>query len=273
MRRDWRGFATSLVLTWVAVGAVVLGAPAVLTVPAGLLLVALPGFVWPRAFHRRSMAPVERWTLVAALDLGLLVAMAFVLNAVPGGLRATSWAVALASVITVGTVVGLVRGGLSATNIGDASPPGLGPAPRITARQLVAIGVGVAALVAAGVVSVASGHTSNDEHFTELSLAPCPPTGHPTSAVLLITNREWATTRYRVVYATGSKTARRAITLEVGASYRRLVPVSGGAASVALYRSSHAYRHVWIGDPQGSSHVGSRAFTPPSWGSALESRC
>jgi hypothetical protein len=69
----------------------------------------------------------------------------------------------------------------------------------------------------------------------------------------LVTNRESATTRYRLDYVTGTRVIEYKLSLHSGESFRQVQQVGEGVASAWLYRGSSktAYRHVWIGVPQG----------------------
>jgi hypothetical protein len=245
MRPDTRRLLLTLAVVWTAAAAVIGGMPVGVTAPLGLVLLALPGLVWLRALRPGGSSGLEAVTAVAAVDLALLVATAFVLDALPGGLRASSWAVALAVLSTGGLAVVWARD--DATRRSDRLPD------RPSARQALLLAGGAVALAVAGTISIVSAHTSVEEHFTQLSLVPRGAPGHSTSASLVITNHEGRTLRYRFAYTTGTRTTIHHVRLEAGDSFRRVEPVAAGAAAVTLYRGSSKapYRQVWIGDPQG----------------------
>jgi hypothetical protein len=238
----------TLSVAWVGAAAIIVGAPVGVTAPLGFLLCVLPGMVWLRAMCRHPLPALEGFAAVAAIALGLLVATGFLLNLLPGGLRPASWAISLAALTTVGEAVASARPNVRLIANGRPSRP--------TAPQALALVLGALGLVAAGTVSIVSAHSSAEERFTELSLVPRSPTRTSTSATLLVTNREEATVRYRLVYATGASTTTHAIELRSGGSYRRVEPVHAGAASATLYRGSSKapYRHVWLGEPDGRAH-------------------
>jgi hypothetical protein len=239
---------------------------------AGLLLVCTPGLVWAPTLLRSTAGALELWTSVVAIDLGILVAIAFLLNATPSGLQATSWSVALASITTVGLAVGGLRASRNSVHPDEVLSPRV-PHARPSLRQTLAIGIGAAALVGAALVSIVSDHSAKSEHFTEVSLVPCPPVRHPTSAVLLLTNREGVTVDYRIGYTTGGTSSRRAVTLQDGWSFRRRVSVLGGAASVTVYRGSHAFRHVWIGNADGTARPGFAPSASPDRDTTASPTC
>lgn len=250
MHRDRLLPVLSVVVAWAAASAIIVAAPVGVTAPLGLLLIALVGLVWVRAVHRGPLHGLEMFAAVTAVTLGLLVATALVLNLLPWGLRPTPWAIALALLVTVAAAIAVAR-----MNPQFAVPR---RPPRPTGRQAIAIALGISALVGAIAISVVSAGDSDKEHFTELSLVPQGTTRGATSAVLLITNREGATVRYRLRYRTGSSVSDDKLTLKPGDSYRHVEPVRRGAASARLYRGSStlSYRHVWIGNPAGRFPTG-----------------
>lgn len=245
MRRDRVACALSVGVAWAAAAVVAIPASPGVTAPVGLLLVALPGYAWLRAVHPRSVYGIEVFAGVTAIALGLLVVSAFALSAMPWGLQRASWAIALALLVTVGEGVVVTRA--------TATETVKWRLPHLMARQAIAIALGVAALAAACAVSEVSATSSNREHFTALSLVPRSEAGGATTAVLLVTNQEGVTVRYRLVFRSANRRIEYNLRLKPGRSFRRVELLRAGAGSARLYRNSSntLYRRVWIGDPSG----------------------
>jgi Protein of unknown function (DUF1616) len=92
--------------------ALVPGLPAVRTPFALVLLLALPGYSLTAAlFDEQSLDAWRRLLLTVALSLAASVMVGLVLNLMPFGLRAASWAVALLAVVCAACAVAARRGG------------------------------------------------------------------------------------------------------------------------------------------------------------------
>jgi len=239
---------------------VLAGGPTWATIPCGLAMaLVLPGYVWFRVFSGTRAGSVPQATpLRAAListmtSLGIVMVTGLVLNALPAGLTAHSWAIALAIIVAAGLVALAVRArtpgaartgdAAEAQSEADAAPDGSvtaagesalaaqgggdgaegdlaaarrrAPRPATVAKCLAAAGC----VVGAGVISLSTQHTENaSEHFTALSLNAFT-TPRPTATIV---NHQGRATSYTLtVTSNGRVAASQKITLASGGRFTK----------------------------------------------------
>lgn len=153
---------SGLVLAGLAIAVLLTGVDWVVAA-AGLILVLLV----PGVALQRALFPIARGSEAALLALGLglgsVIFLGFVLNLLPGGLSAATWAISLVALSSVALAVGVYR-----------RPKGAGwwticmPEPRA------ALALALAAAIAGGAFVIA--RVGEDEHvrpgFTQLWMVP-----------------------------------------------------------------------------------------------------
>jgi hypothetical protein len=216
-------------------------------------VLVLPGYVLSRAVLPGTGAPCSTlqrvcWTL--ALDVALLVGGALVLNALPTGLTATSWAVLLLVVLPVTGVVAHLR-----ERGPGRSRASLLPVARWHSRSrptlrglLIAGGTVVLAGAAIGLAAV-SATSQYYPGFSQLWLLPEQAGAAPGSAQLGVYSDEDTTSRFRVeVRPAGEPPQTWSFSLDPGDSWQQTVEVpTGDRTEALLYRGDDPapYRQVW----------------------------
>lgn len=216
-----------------------LWAAAVTTIEAifGVLLgLVLPGYALTASWPAGALGTWERAVLSLALSIAVDVAGGLVLNATPFGLQPASWATFLAGTTVVAAAVAFLirRGGWTSRPVWR----------QLRTGALRMLPFGLAALVATGAVAFAyvGAVEERTPGFTELWILPAATTADG-SVQLGIKNLEGATTRYRLVLATGDVVVREWPAIQLGPNEQWQVVVEVPArqataetVSAALYR-------------------------------------
>jgi hypothetical protein len=271
--------ATAAVVALYCIAAVS-GAPTVVMVPLGIMLLAAPGYLWGEILIGSRVSGLERVAVAAGLALVLPVVGGVVLRLGGFPLHQAAWVGLLACVTLVGDVVLLVRGmppgkdragqaesgpggtagkgpGQGAGRAGDPSAVWRSRARHIPARHVIAFGAAV--VIAAAGVGIARWGAAAQHYpgFTQLWLAP-PGGSHPGAQELAVSNHQGATMRYRLVLDRHGHTAASwDIILADGQTWRRAVAGAGGSRiKASLYRLpdlAHPYRQVYTARGRGAS--------------------
>jgi hypothetical protein len=251
--------AVTASLAALACGAAAGGAPAAVTIVAGIALVAAPGYLLGELLLGPGAAGLERVAVASGLALAVPVLGGLLLSGAGVPLHRAAWLGLLCGVTVLADLVLFLRrrgGGAAAFR----PRPGRWSLPRrrapfgwqprtwplpprhaaafAAAAVVAACGVGLAA--AAVALQPAPG-------FTGLSLSAR--NEHARTASLEVSNQQGAETRYRLVLLRDGKvSAAWSFTLSSGKTWRRAVPYTDRQAMVAdLYRLpdvTRPYRHV-----------------------------
>jgi uncharacterized membrane protein len=258
-----RLLAGTLVAAPVAAALTIAG-PAPVRIPAGLLLaLLLPGLAVTAAlFARRAdagygvtLSVLERLMIVAGTSLAVPAVGGLALHAARIRLDRISWAALAVAVTTVAAVVGLVR---SWRRDGPAAGAPVVPRPARPAlgKRVALLGVAVAVLAGAGLISVHSSQTRDDSRYTALWLSPVAQSRTARTVEIGVTNAERADVGYTVSVSGGTVQTRRfAFSLRAGSTWRsRLSVPADGSVAVNLYKDGlvPVYRSVFL-DRQHSS--------------------
>jgi len=224
---------------------------------AAPLILLLPGYgLASAAFARRARGLVQLLALTLGLSLAVLAIGSLLLNFVPGGLRAVTWAVFLVLVTVLACRAAALRRGRGYLSpllgLPWRRPRPLGTALVVAGAALAALGVALAfvAFKAPDVIG-----------YSELWIEPA---HGPRSAVLVgVGSEEQEVTAYRLAtgYAGSAPSSSGKFSLDPGESKVLRVPVReprGGPRKVVatLYRvdrPGRPYRRVsaWVGTERG----------------------
>jgi hypothetical protein len=227
-------------LAWAAVAG---GAPTAVTTAAGMALFAAPGYLLGQLLLSPGIAGLERVAVLSGLAFAVPVFGGLSLYAVGVPLHRAAWLGLLAGVTLAADLVLFLRrrgGRLAAVSW----PPGTWHLPP---RHAAAFGAAVV-VAACGVGLARIGVTMQPTPgFTELWLSARGE--HAPTANLGVSNRQGATTRYRLVLLRdGRVSAAWSFTLSNGRTWRRAVPYTDRYEIAAdLYRLpdlAQPYRHV-----------------------------
>ena len=208
----------------------------VLAVP---LVLVLPGYALLEAIGGEALGREQRVVLVPALSIALDVVVALLVNFLPSGLTARSWAIALAAVVLAACVGAALRG----AGTERAGAPGV----RVRWADVVALAVALAVIAGAAVLARTPLAAKRAQGYTILALAR----GPGSTVVVDVRSGELAPTRYRLVVTAG-KTVYRKETFELEPGSRRSVRVAVGSrtrpVAADLYRGKQArtYRRVHL---------------------------
>lgn len=225
----------------------------ILTLPLVLLL---PGYALVSAlFPTRSLGVAERLMFSLGLSLVVVVLGGFVLNWMPFGLRASSWAVLLAGITLAASAVALVRRrGQSMSATGWLRVGNVG----FTLRQGLLLGLAAAIVCGAVAVSIIGAERQSYAGFTQLWILPAGGIKPENAVRLGVSNMESTAMEYRLAVNVGGKVVKQwpAIDLEPNEQWEAtlVLPPAGSVARVEadLYRAdapTTIYRHVvlWLG--------------------------
>jgi uncharacterized membrane protein len=222
----------------IAVASVPVAVSAIFAVP---LVLVLPGYALLEALEARTIGGGQRAVLVPALSIALDIAVALLVNFVPSGLTARSWAVALVVVVAVASIVAAARG---TSGICLPRPVGLRP------RRFDVVALVVAATILAGTVILVRTPLAakQAQGYTILSLVR----GKGSSVVVDVKSGEQRKMRYRLVVGSEEHLLYRNRHLVLEPSSRTSVRISlrsrGKPVSATLYRGSQkvVYRRVYL---------------------------
>jgi len=226
---------------------VLAGAPEWMRIPFGLLTVlVLPGYVWQTVFRSHDRTPLRGLLMTVMASVGIAIVTGLLLNAVPGGLTARSWAVALTIIVELGVAADW------ATRRQKAPPDT--PAVRTVLRPATALKILAAAgcVVTAAAISLSSQHTLNaSEHFATLSLAGI----NSRSPVVTVANHQGRRASYQLsVFTNGKLRGTERIALDAGSHISKNLkdyvqstsPTSLIRVTLRVPGSSTIYRDVWF---------------------------
>jgi hypothetical protein len=228
---------------------VLVGAPEWARIPFGLLMVlVLPGYVWQMALSSGDDTPLRMLVITVMSSIGIAIVTGLLLNVIPGGLTARTWAVALTVIAGVGVITSLVSGGGKHTP--HSTPSKILPTLRPAAGIKIAAALGC--VLVAGAISLSSQHAENaSEHFTTLSLKGI----NGNTPTVTVANHQGRRASYQLsVSADGQLLSTELITLGAGSrvtkSLSPYVPSSSQASlirvTLALPGSATIYRDVWF---------------------------
>jgi hypothetical protein len=229
----------------VAAAVAVRYAPAVLAVPAGLLLAfVLPG-VALGALLRDRLSAAERLVLPAALSLATIVLGGLLLDVAGLRLTRTTWTALLVAVTVLATAFGYLRGRGAGFGGTRRSWPGTAAVTRVAAP----LALGVAVLAVATWVSFDSARTQAPAAVTALSVVPAGDTADHRTVVVGLTSGERAATDFTVrVDGADDFESTVDVALEHAGSWRRTLTIPSGDVTVELYRAgeSEPYRSAFL---------------------------
>jgi len=216
-----------------------------------LALVA-PGYaITAAAFPQRSLGGAETLLFSLGLSLAITIAGGLVLNLTPWGLGTGSWVVFLGLTTLGGGAVALRR-----RRKLSVAPAGAGrSAVRSALYPAVSLAATVLVLLVATRVAVTSTLGQQHKGFTQLSILPARENNMGVVRVS-ITNREFATTSYRLQLAAGGRTIRQwpSLTLTQGDMWQATItlpssPARAGRVQATIYRTAFPraiYRRAWL---------------------------
>lgn len=243
-----RNQADVIATAWVAGMACVLapsGAPVAVMTVLGVALFLAPGYLLGQLLVGARVTGLERVAVITGLALAIPVFGGLLLYAAGVPLHRPGWIGLLAGLTLAGDValVLLRRVGRAAPCRWQLSWPSTSQLPRWQVAAFAA-----AVLIAAGGVGLAriGVATQPQPGFTQLWLSPQRQHGH--ALELGVSNDQGAATRYRLVLLhDGRVSATWNLTLAVGQTWQRSVPLAGAVAA-RLYRLpdlTHPYRYVF----------------------------
>jgi hypothetical protein len=216
-----------------------LAGPALVVV--GLVLAAVPGYVWAEVLLGNRCPVLERVLVSASLALALPVIGGVALYFSDIALHQMQWAGLLAGGTITGDVVLLLRP--------ERDRPGRPDMPRRAWRPGQVAMFAIAAVLAAGAVQLARYGAEHQQYpgFTELWLAPQPRKAGVAS--LGVANRQGTTDSYQLVLRRGDRVvARWRISLRTGQTWQHPVSLRPGLRTTAdlflLPDLARPYRHV-----------------------------
>jgi hypothetical protein len=224
----------------------------VLAIPLALFL---PGYAVTAATFART--PTDRPRLLVlslGMSLSILALGSLVLNYVPGGIRAGSWALLLVLVtIAASRAAALRRPG--ARSAGKSFSP-----PRVGRMEGGLLAVGIVAAVAAIALAFVPLGAEHALGYTEMSIQPTE-NGGEAAALISVGSEEKQRTAYLLSVRSGGQTPIvRRFALDPGQSqtlHFGVEPEGVQPVVASLYRAmnpGHVYRRVsdWIGAPGGA---------------------
>jgi len=242
MARSQADVAATALAAGLACGAAAIGAPTAVMTVLGLALFVAPGYLLCQLLVGSHVTGLERAAVIAGLALAVPVLGGLILYATRVPLHRAGWLVLLAGVTFAGDLALLLR-----RRFGGGAPFTWQLSMHVPRRQLA--GFAAAVVVAAGGVGLAriGAATQPQPGFTQLWLSAQRKNEHFLS--LGVQNDQGQTTTYRLVLLRdGRASVTWNITLAVGRTWQRSVPLTGSATVAAsLYRLpdlTHPYRYV-----------------------------
>lgn len=232
--------ATALVAALACVEAVS-GAPIAVMTAAGIALFVAPGYLLGQLLVGSRVTGLERAAVITGLALAVPVLGGLLLYAAGVPLHRPGWLGLLAGVTLAGDVALFLH-----RRAGRAAPLRWQPSWR--GRQVAVFAAAV--LVAAGGVGLARIGIAMEPKpgFTQLWLSPQRQNSRGLS--LGVSNDQGRTTSYLLVLLrNGRVSATWNLTLAVGQTWQRSVPLTSAVVTARLYRLpdlTHPYRYVWI---------------------------
>jgi hypothetical protein len=252
MRGSLSDLGATAALAALTCGAVVGGAPAGVTIPLGVALFPVPGYLLGQLLLSARSAGLERLAVVAALTLAVPILGGLLLYAAGLSLDRAGWLGLLSGVTLITDLILLLRrrGRRRATRTRQ---------PMHWALPARDVAIFAAALVigACGIwLARAAVAMQPAPSFTQLWLSAR--SGHARTASLGVCNQQGVTTRYRLVLLRDDKVhGAWSFTLSNGKRWRHAVPFTHRYGMTAnLYRFpdlTRPYRHVatasWAAGP------------------------
>lgn len=219
----------------------------------------LPGYIVTAALLGPRLQMAERIALSIAMSFAIVIAGGFILNALPGGLQARSWAIFIWVVVCAGSALLLAR------SLRRGASPSLGAVriPRPRRRDVGLVIASLLVLALATGVAVHSAQGAQSTGYTQLWILPSSTgttgatatTPIPTAKVDLGVRSEESTPQsYQLILqVNGARAQTYVIQLQPGQQWRRSVTIAlghgqGDVTVVAtLYRptiSAQPYRQV-----------------------------
>lgn len=274
-RRSW-DLTLVIAATLLALIAIATGWQPLRWIFAAPLVFVLPGYALVAAvLGGRAMAVPERLLLSLGASVAVTIVGGVLLNLTPWGLRTPTWAIGLGCLTLAACVVALARRNAYRSVAPVAMEQDVSDGPhdrrpmRVGVRQLVLLGVAVAALSGAVLASRVGAIEQPAPGYTQLWMLPSPGSAQTSSAAaaattattaaaktvqLGIKNMEAKSMTYKLALLVNGKTARiwSSIRIQPGASWQISVVVPGAPSSTAtveavLYRMDAPqtiYRHV-----------------------------
>ena len=243
MRDSQADVAATALVAALACAEAASGAPAAAMTVAGIALFAAPGYLLGQLLVGSRVTGLERAAVITGLALVVPVLGGLLLYAAGVPLHRPGWLGLLAGVTLAGDVALFLR-----RRAGRAAPFSWQPAWRLSRWQVAAFAGAV--LIAAGGVGLARIGIAVEPKpgFTQLWLSPQRQDQRALS--LGVTNDQRRTTSYvLVLLRNGQVSATWNLTLAVGTTWQRSVPLAGAVMAARLYRMpdlTHPYRYVSI---------------------------
>ena len=216
------------------------------------LVFILPGYTLTEVlFHKRSLRSSDRLIFSLGLSLAIDVLSGLILNALPGGLQAPSWAILLAVFTTAFSLIAMLLRRRAPLNTEQA-------APRFHLKLSAALPLGLAAavLILSLLYSIIGAQQQRYPGFTQLWLLPASTQGQPCAVSMGVQNFEATVVTYRVRMTINEAqvTTWSPLVLAPQQEWKQVVPVSLAAngttsVDVQLYRLDNpqsVYRQVHL---------------------------
>jgi uncharacterized membrane protein len=227
----------------------------ILTLPLALVL---PGYALTSAlFPRRTLGVAERLVFSLGLSLIIVVLGGLLLNLMPFGLRASSWAVLLSGITLAASAVALARRrGQSVSAPGWLRVGNVG----LTWRQGLLLGLAAVIVCGAIAVSIIGAGRQSYAGFTQLWILPAGSDNTKNAVSLGVSNMEATAMEYTLTVNLDGKVVEEWPSIDLNPNGKweatLVLPQTGRAGAVRveadLYRvdaPTTIYRHVvlWLG--------------------------
>lgn len=202
------------------------------------LVFLLPGYTLSEVlFHKHSFNTSGRLLLSLGLSLAIDVLSGFVLNILPGGLQALSWAASLGLItVTFSAVAGYLRREIPE---GRARPPRF----HFTPSGFIMIGVAALVVVFSLVYTVLGAVQQQYPGFTQLWMLPVVQNGKSCAVRLGVHSFETTAVTYRLTMSVNGVqlTTWPSVTLSSQGEWERLVPITPNTTA-NVYVEAQLYR-------------------------------
>lgn len=220
-----------------------------------VFVLLLPGYIVTAALLGLRLQMAERIALSIAMSVAVVIAGGFLLNALPGGLQARSWAIFIWLVTCAGSALLLAR----SLRRREQVPLGALRIPRPRGRDVGLVVASLLVLALAVGVAVHSAQGAQGAGYTQLWILPASTgtagaaktTPSPTASVDLgVRNEESAPQSYRLILLVNGAQARTyLIQLQPGQQWRRSVTVALGHGQGDVIVVATLYRPTVSGQP------------------------
>ena len=223
------------------------------------LVLVLPGYALTTAlFPRRKFEVPQRLVFSLALSLVIVILGGLVLDLMPFGLQAGSWAVLLGDITLGACAVALVR--RRGQNLPTPGSLSAGGYIGLNFRQGLLLGLSALIVCGAVAVSIIGAERQPYPGFTQLWILPAGGANAKNAVSLGVSNMELTTMEYRLAVNVDGKTVKEWPSIDLNPNEKweatLLLPQTGHAGNAKieadLYRAdapTRIYRHVvlWLG--------------------------